>query len=112
MSNIEYEYVSPSEWLSQADLAEVLCMNVNEMQWTGNADILKNFKLGEKTLRVVIRHGNHFIRHSNGPLQHYFWDAYPDDLHTVGLALRVLILAPRPFQSYADFCQQRDELLK
>lgn len=38
-----------------------------------------------------------YLRHSAGPRQGWFWDCYGDPVQSVGLALRALIEAYRPF---------------
>jgi hypothetical protein len=37
-----------------------------------------------------------YLRHSIGPLQGYFWDSYPDAMHTPELALLALVNSPPP----------------
>lgn len=48
--------------------------------------------------KCVVRHkpSGTFLRHSKGPRQGYFWDAYGDDLHSAELAVVALSLAPAP----------------
>lgn len=49
---------------------------------------------------VAVRHyadGEHkFLRYSKGPLQGYFWDCYPEDMHSPELALIAISRAPAP----------------
>lgn len=42
-----------------------------------------------------------FLRHSVGPLQGYFWDAYGEDLHTPEMALICISQAPAPPRVHA-----------
>lgn len=46
--------------------------------------------------RCVVRYGNHFLRHSAGPLQGHFWDSYGDDYLRPELALIALLQAEPP----------------
>jgi hypothetical protein len=41
------------------------------------------------------------LRHSNGPLQGFFWDIYGDDFHSPELAVAMLAQAPAPTRVHA-----------
>lgn len=67
------------------------------------SDWMPNHPRPETTPITAIRHyadGSHqFLRYSKGPLQGYFWDSYPDDMHSPELALIVLSRAPAPLNA-------------
>ncbi len=68
--------------------------------WRQTATIIPGymplFPRPETRTRCVVRCGGSFLRHSHGPSQGHFWDAYGDDYQTPELAFMALLEAPIP----------------
>jgi hypothetical protein len=95
--------LDPWHWLDRASVVDLLGATQYENKWKLECRIIPNYlppyPNKHTRARVVVQFGESFLRHSAGPLQGWFWDVYGDDLQTVGLAVRAIIEAPRPFQS-------------
>lgn len=84
-------------------LLEALLCDPSEMNrdmhndtWRVYCEIIPEHKAQNGKLKCVVRCGDVFLRHSYGPKQGYFWDAYGDDFLTPELALMALLHAPVP----------------
>lgn len=53
-------------------------------------DYMPPFPREDTQPTCVIKHGEQFLRYSNGPLQGFFWDMYGDDFHSPELAIVAL----------------------
>lgn len=72
----------------------------NPLDWRVYAEIIPNWfpKYPRKDTQpiLVVRFRNEYLRHSLGPHQGFFWDMYPDDMITPGIAFKALIESPTP----------------
>ncbi|ARK07559.1 hypothetical protein LAV_00184 [Sphingobium phage Lacusarx] len=78
--------------------------------WQHECDIIVNYMppypRPDTQPRCVVRYcyddgTEHFLRHSAGPMQGYFWDIYGDDFHSPELALLSISNAPAPPRVHA-----------
>ena len=69
-------------------------------KWHKDCDIIPKYMpphpLPNTKPKVVVYSeiGNCFLRHSQGPLQGYYWDVYPDDMMFIEWAIIALSQAP------------------
>jgi len=59
-------------------------------------DWMPNFPRDNTKPKLVVRYGESYLRHSAGPKQGFFWDIYPDALHSEELAIIAVSECPTP----------------
>ena len=72
----------------------------NPRDWRYQAEIITDsmpqFPVEDTKPIMAVKYGEAYLRYSAGPHQGFFWDDYPDDLMTFGLAFKALLEAPTP----------------
>lgn len=59
-------------------------------------DWMPNFPGPDTKPKLVVRYGESYLRYSAGPKQGFFWDIYPDAMHSEELAIIAVSGAPTP----------------
>lgn len=120
------EPLSPEFWLRDATLVDLLSLSSYKHAWKGNIDIIPRYippyppanyqptvavGIKRRYLRTEEDSKNFdewtWLRHSKGPHQSFFWDVYPDNMMTVGLAILAIIQAPYPVSGDRIFTPTR-----
>lgn len=90
--------------VSQLDINGQTLMRVlldwNRNVWRRHCEVIEdwmpNFTSPRTRPKTVVKCGNRYLRHSQGPHQGFFWDMIPDDMISIELAILALSQAPHP----------------
>ena len=91
--------IDPSLFTVERILAVMLDdMSGNLDVWRRHAEIvprwMPRYPDARTTPICAVKLGDSYLRYSHGPRQGYFWDMYPDDMHSPERAHLALLRAP------------------